>query len=227
LYLSFFVKGKTRPVKEIGEILKEVGFPVREECEKHNIVIFEGKGGLSCASHKFLEEAPSCVCSPFLVKAGEEWNIEGLANTLKGYLRFDLPYLEPEIFPREGDFLKSATKDKVTMKRLSLIEGTVRNCEEVNFSHQRRKMREIRKVAEKGSSAGEVKMMLLLFLLKEQRIALPWGSPPTGRGSSLLLMDWLRMANEAFPREKSGGVQQFRDYERIKRLERYKEVKLI
>jgi len=229
MYLSFFITETTPVLDEIRQVLEEVGFEdikTRGEIEKSRIVLFNGRkeNNFSYSAHKLVRKAPDNINNrPFLVRVGSKWTIQGLGQILESYSRFVLPHMSALHFPKEEDYLKSAD-DKKFLMRLTGIKQALINCDKTTKE-------EVEKFAEisseiNGKSLGEVKREIFYFFLQTGRINLPWGNPPTSEKSKDLLIEWIKMANSAYPRDKSTSFQARKDLAKIRRLKNLSALKL-
>ena len=203
VYLSFFIKPETKNLKEIKELLEKGRFSVKSEgnCEEYRIVFFNGPdiNNFCYTGHKLFRDPPEGVTSPFLIKVGNAWTVQGLRDLLKNYAYFHLPYFNPLDFPQEEDFDKKGSKDKRLQEKIFGMEQTARNC---NASEREINMiREIILVLEK-ESVGDIKKRIFYFLLSERKIILPWGSLPTGEKARGHLVEWINRTNTVFSGNK-------------------------
>ena len=228
MYLSFFIAESTPVLDEIRQVLEEVGFKdlkTRGEAERHRLVFFNGrkKNNFSYTAHKLVTKAPDSISDcPFLVRVGSDWTLQGLKQILKSYIRFSLPLLSPLHFPVEKDYLQPA-KGEEFFRRLDGIRQALIHCENTNDEEVQKFEKIISNV--RGSTIGEMKRKLLDFFLTTGRIDLPWGNPPTSERSRGELIEWIKMANSAYPREKSDLIQAQKDLRKVKKLQNLKTVK--
>jgi hypothetical protein len=76
-----------------------------------------------------------------------------------------------------------------------------------------------------GKTVAEVKKEILYFFV-EERVEFPWGDPPTSKRSKDLLIEWIKIANQAFPRKKTNIDQYSTDIKKIKRLKDTQKIEL-
>ncbi len=229
MYLSFFITETTPALDEIGQVLEEIGFDdikTRGEVNKYRIVFFNGrkKNNFSYSAHKLVEKAPDKINEcPFLVRVGSDWTMQGLSQILRRYVRFVLPHLSAIHFPREEDYLKTADNESFLM-RLDGIKQALINCDRTT----EKEVQEFEKLSSEvaGKNLRDAKKEIFYFFLKVGRVNLPWGGPPTSEKSKDLLIEWIKMANLAYPRNKSNIFQARRDLSKIERLKRTNALKL-
>ncbi len=221
MYISFFITENTPVLDEIRQVLEELGFEdikTRGEIERHRIVLFNGRrrNNFSFTAHKLVQKAPDKINNcPFLVRAGSQWTLQGLKQILKSYVRFSLPHLSSLHFPEKEDYLQPASSDKF-LRRLKGIKQALVHCENTNKEEVDKVTRIISDIDRK--TVGEVKRDLLNFFLTTGRINLPWGNPPTSERFKGQLIEWIKMANSAYPREKSDLFQARKDLEKVNKL---------
>lgn len=123
------------------------------------------------------------------------------------------------------DFPNEEEKKKIEkIREREIDEEEIRKKVESEFEDDILKKFEEIEEGMKGKSIGQVKKEILFFLI-EKRVRLPWGNPPSGRQSKKLLVDWLKIANRAYPRQRSALHQRKID-RKIKELKDTQLVKL-
>lgn len=228
MYLSFFIKPETEVLAEIKNVLELAGFEdIKSEGtpENHRIVIFNRRNAnnFSYTAHKLIKKID--YNNPFLVKAGSQWTSVGLVQILFNYAQFRIHHLSAIHFPKDGDSNKSAFNQDFISK-LRGMKKALDHCEQT----PKRQVEEFGEIIEgiyqSPKSIREVKREILYFLI-ENRLKLPWGNPPTSKRSKDILIEWLRLADQSFPRERSTYTQYKKDLENIKKLEDTLKVELI
>ncbi len=208
MYLSFFIKPETEAMENLKKVLEEAGFSVQSEgdSEPDRITFFNGHNTSSFyyTAHKISDFPNEVAKSPFLVRTGPSWSLQGLYDLLKKYSMFEFLWFPPLYFPKKEDFSILAEEDNYLCQKLLRMENTGRNCDCV-----KRELEIIVKIRRdmNGKSSGEVKKEIFYLYMEAKRIILPWGDPPTGKISRDLLIDWLQKANQVFPRRNSSEAQ--------------------
>ncbi len=213
MHLSFFIKPTTEVLRDIKRLLTDYGFDVcsYEISRPDRIVIFNGResNNFSYTAHKLLAEAPEEAGeSPFLVRAGNDWTIHGLTQILENYAHFRFIHFGKFHFPEKGDAEKKAIEDKDLLIRVEGIEHGMQDCE-LSSEEELRRFSQIKKNLNK-KSVDQVKREILYFLIRQGRVKLPWGNPPTSRRSLDLLIEWLRKVNRYYPTQRS-TLEQFKE----------------
>ncbi|MGM0439123.1 MAG: hypothetical protein ACQEP3_01660 [Patescibacteria group bacterium] len=229
MYLSFFIKEETIVLEEIRQALEEMGFrdiKCSGKIDKHRIVIFNGRkrNNFSYTAHKLVKIAPDeAKNNPFLVRAGSDWTIQGLKHILTSYAKFQLPHFSSLHFPRPEDFFKSAENERFLLRMQGIKQGLL-DCEKTT-EEEVKKMNDIFNNLN-GKTVGEVKRKMFYFFFEEDRIRLPWGNPPTGKKARNQLIEWLKEANDAYPRKRTSLRQAQNDLRKIKSLKDTSKIKL-
>ncbi len=229
--LSFFIKPNTEALREINELLQEAGFEVVTKGhvneQKDRIIIFNerSRNNFCFSAHKLISDPSINFSAPFLVRVGSNWTLHGLVTVLRGYLVFRIPYFRPVHFPSETDFDVLAINDEKLLKRLDRIRKTIKNCQHGT----QKELMEVEKILRNlnGKSSGEIKREIFYFMMSNKRLDPPWGDPPSGLRSRNIYIDWLREANESFPREESTDRRFKEDLLKIKKMEGVEALKLI
>lgn len=228
MYLSFFIKPETEVLAEIKSVLKFAGFEdikSKGVREKYRIVIFNGRetNNFSYTAHKLIKKVD--FNNPFLVRAGSKWTLHGLVQILFNYAQFRIHLLGVIHFPKDSDFNKSASSQDF-INGLKGMKKALDHCEQTSQTQVKEFREIIEGIYQSPKSIGEVKREILYFLI-ENRLNLPWGNPPTSKESKDLLIEWLRLADRSFPRERSTYSQHKKDLKKIKKLEDTKKLELI
>ncbi len=226
MYLSFFIKLETRVLFEVKNALQFAGFQdikTTGEPEKQRIIIFNGRkeGNFSYTAHKLIEKV-DCRC-PFLVRVGTDWTMQGLIQILTNYAKFRIQDFSLLHFPKKEDYSQLAIDNSVFLQRLRGMRRALQHCELTNH----KAVKKFKAIEDNISfkTIAEVKKEILYFFI-EERIQLPWGDPPTSKKSKDLLIDWIKLAGEAFPAKKTTIKQYSEDIKKIKKLKDTQKIEL-